>query len=263
MKNAHFPNQIELVSLAKQAGEIMRKNFVSGMEREWKEDQTPLTKSDLKINRLVIEWIQNKYPHITVIGEEESRIIENSEYVVLVDPIDGTVPFCQGVPVSTFCISILKNSIPVVAVIHEPFTNRTWSAEKGMGTTLNNTPVQVSKNRIFSQSTISIIWWKNSIGNLHKVCNEIIEKDAKWFNLCSVAIAGGLISSGDLAASIFPGQKIWETAAMQLLVEEAGGIATDLYGNKLVYGADMNISGHVMSNGLIHEKLIEIITQVN
>lgn len=263
MKTEHFPNQTQLVGMAYQAGEIMRKAFVPGMKREWKEDHTPLTESDTAINRLVIAQLEHDYPHITVIGEEESRIVEDSEYLVLVDPIDGTIPFCQGIPASTFCISVLKNGVPIVAVIHDPYCNRTWSAEKGRGTMLNGEPVRVSEHGALAQSTVSIMWWKGSIGNLNKVCDEIVDSNAKWLNLCSVAIAGGLIASGDLAASIFPGQKAWETAAMQLLVEEAGGTATDLYGNKLVYGKDLKIPGHIMSNGRIHDELVAMVTRAN
>ena len=241
----------------------MRNAFAPGMQYEWKEDHTPITESDTVINRLVIAQLKRDYPHITVIGEEESCIVDNSEYLVLVDPIDGTIPFCQGIPASTFCISVLKNGIPIVAVIHDPYCNRTWSAEKGCGTTLNGKPIRVSNQNKLAQSTISIMWWKGSIANLNKVCDEIVDSNAKWINLCSVAIAGGLIASGDLTASIFPGQKTWETAAMQLLVEEAGGTATDLYGNKLMFGKDLKIPGHIISNGHIHDKLVAMVARTN
>ena len=237
--------------------------FASGMKREWKEDGTPLTESDTTINRLVIAQLERDYPHITVIGEEESRIVEGSEYLVLVDPIDGTIPFCQGIPVSTFCISVLKNGVPIIAVIHDPYCNRMWFAEKGFGAMLNGEPIRVSERATLAQSTLSIVWWEGSIGNLDKACHELVDRKVKWLNLCSVAITGGLIASGDLAASIFPGQKAWETATMQLLVEEAGGVATDLNGNKLVYGKDLKIHGHVMSNGHIHDDLLSIVARAN
>lgn len=263
MNRSHYPDRNCLVDLALVAGEIMRKAFAPGMKREWKEDCTPVTESDIAINRLVIEQLERDYPHITVIGEEKSRIVEDGEYYVLVDPIDGTIPFCCGIPASTFCISVIRNRVPIVAVIHDPYCNRTWSAEKGWGAMLNGEPVRVSEQGTLAQSTVSIIWWKGSIGNLNKVCDELVERNAKWLNLCSVAIIGGLISSGDMTASIFSGLKAWETAAMQLLVEEAGGVATDLYGNKLVYGPDLCIPGHVMSNRHIHDDLLAMIARAN
>ncbi len=259
MSTKHFPDSTYLRCLGIKAGRTMRKAFKPGMKREWKEDHTPLTKSDKAINRMVIADLKRDYPHITVIGEEESRIVKDSEYVVLVDPIDGTIPFCQGIPAATFCISVLKNRVPIVAVVHDPYCKRTWYAEKGRGTMLNAEPVRVSERATLAQSTVSIMWWCGSIGNLDKVCRELVERHVKWLNLCSVAITGGLIASSDLEASIFPGEKAWETAAMQLLVEEAGGVATDLYGNKLVYGEDLKIPGHIMSSGHIHDQLVGLV----
>ncbi len=264
MKTEHFPGQTYLVGLAYQAGKFMCGFFGAGVECEWKPDTTPLTEADKIINRMVIDELQRDYPHITVIGEEESRIVEGSEYVVLVDPIDGTIPFCHNIAASTFCISVLKNGVPIVAVIHDPYCNRTWFAEKGRGTMLNGEPVGVSDQTTLAKSTVSLIWWGGSIGNLDRVCRELMDEKAKWLNLCSVAITAGLIASGNLVASIFPGQNALETAAMQLIVEEAGGIATDLYGNKLAYNADLEIKGHLISNnGHIHERLLGIIARAN
>lgn len=255
----HYPDLSELLGMSFQAGDIMRGAFAPGMMCEWKADNTPCTVFDKSINRLVIKRIKHKYPHVSVIGEEETYGPEDSEYTVLLDPIDGTIPFCHGVPVSTFCISLLKNRVPIVAVVSDPFHNRTWSAEKGCGTTLNGVRVKVTNCQRLAQSTVSIMWWKGAIGNLHKVCNELVDRNVTWLNLSSVAIAGGLISSRDLEASIFPGEKSWETAAMQLLVEEAGGTATDLYGKKLVYSKGLKIPGHIMSNGYIHDDLVAIV----
>jgi len=62
-----------------------------------------------------------------------------------------------------------------------------------------------------------------------------------------------------LDATIFPGQDGWETAAMQVIIEEAGGKVTDIYGNKMVYGPKSEISGHIASNGLIHDKLVALV----
>lgn len=242
----------------------MRANFASGMKCEWKEDHTPLTVSDTSINQLVVEEFEREFPHITVTGEEGSRAGDENEYEVLLDPIDGTIPFGHGVPASTFCISVLKNRVPIAAVVHDPFLHRTWSAEKGKGTKLNGEPVHISDQVHLARSTVSIMWWKGAIGNLDKVCGDLVTSNVKWINLCSVAITGGLISSSDLEASIFPGEKAWETAAMQLLVEEAGGVATDLFGNKLVYGhQEHKIPGHIMSNGHIHDELVAMVARAN
>ena len=88
-----------------------------------------------------------------------------------------------------------------------------------------------------------------------------MDAGAKWMNFASVAVFGGLIASGQIEASIFPGQKAWETGAMQVIVEEAGGKVTDIYGKPMRYGPNGEIEGHIVSNGWIHDELVEIVRE--
>ncbi len=261
MAIARYPKKAQLVNLAKTAGKIMEENFCLGMKISWKADNTPITEFDTRINRLVISWFAQEFPEISVIGEEESKIVKNSEYTALVDPIDGTVPFCHGIPVSTFCLSIIdnKNGRPVIGVIHDPFLKRTWHAEAGKGAFFNGKPARVSNRSAISNSLVSIMWWNTAKFNLCKACNLLVRKKAHCLNLFSVAICGGLIASGEMAASIFPSVHAWETAAMEIIVAEAGGKATDLYGDKIKYSGNSKISGHIISNGLIHDELVAIV----
>jgi fructose-1,6-bisphosphatase/inositol monophosphatase family enzyme len=75
----------------------------------------------------------------------------------------------------------------------------------------------------------------------------------------SIAYLGALVSSGKLEGTIFPSSKGWETAAIQLLVEEAGGKVTDIYGNAMQYGPEGQINGHIVSNGSVHDELLKIV----
>ncbi|MBI3626632.1 hypothetical protein HY224_01135, partial [Candidatus Uhrbacteria bacterium] len=90
------------LQLAKEAGQIIRTNFVLGMKKEWKKDNTPVTETDLRINQMVIERINSAWPGHGVLAEEGNKLIEGgSEFVWVCDPIDGTIPFSYGIPVST------------------------------------------------------------------------------------------------------------------------------------------------------------------
>ena len=98
----NYPDASYLCELAEKCGEIIVANFNLGMKKEWKSDDTPLTVTDTAINREVCAVLLRDYPHICVIGEEESRNVENAEFTVLCDPVDGTIPFSHGIPISTF-----------------------------------------------------------------------------------------------------------------------------------------------------------------
>jgi histidinol-phosphatase len=260
----HFPDSQYLCRLAAEAGKIITKNFQLGMAFEMKEDDTPVTKADIAVNKLVIQSLSKDFPHIQVISEEGSRYIPSAEYTVLCDPIDGTLPFTLGIPISAFCISVLKNGKPIKAVIYDPFLKRIWSATRGKGCYLrigNTEPreVRVSRRDTIHRSNVCIIWWKNSPYHLDDVCKILQECGANWINPCSIAYFGGLTASGELDATIFPGQKAWETAAMDLIVTEAGGKATDIYGYEIHYGLGGSIKGHIISNGEIHDELVTLV----
>ncbi|MHB8136529.1 MAG: inositol monophosphatase family protein [Anaerolineaceae bacterium] len=263
MRKQHFPDTRYLDFLAKEAGEIITSNFQLGMKKEWKEDATPLTASDTQINELVIERFKHDYPHICVIGEEGSCQVDGAEYQVLCDPIDGTFPFCMGAPICAFCITVLKGDNPLSAVIYDPFMNRLWHANARGGAFLNNDPIRVSERNSVKGSMTCMVWWGGSGYNLHTVCEKIMNAGGKWMNPASIAYFGGLVASGEMEATIFPGPYGWETAAMSLIVEEAGGRATDLFGNPLRYGTDgkMQSCGHIISNGAVHDELMKLVAE--
>lgn len=262
-----YPSLTYLKDLATIAGNITRTNFSLGMAREWKSDETPVTAADTQINSMVIESIDRSYPLVQVIGEEGSKIVADARYTVLCDPVDGTIPFSLGLPISTFCISVFEGRKPIMGLIYDPFQDRMWFAEKGQGAWLQTTGlraqkvgrIKVSERSTVNRSNICMIWWKEAPYHLHDVCGLLMNAGGHWINPASLAICGGLIASGTMEGSIFPNDKAWETGAMQVIVEEAGGKVTDIYGNEMVYGPNWEIKGHIVSNGLIHDQLVEMV----
>lgn len=254
-----YPDTSYLREIAVQAGGLMDKGFQLGMKRELKSDNTPITDTDTAINRFVCGMIEHDFPHVRVIGEEGNYDVPDAEYTVLCDPVDGTFPFCRGTPISSFVISVIKGNQPLAAVIYDPFMDRMWHATKGRGAYLNNQRVRVSDHDTVNRSNICMIWWHKAPFNLHAVAAKLMDAGAVWQNPLSIAYFGGLLASGEQDATIFPGLKGWETAAMQLIVEEAGGKVTDIHGNPMVYGPKGEINGHIISNGLIHDDLVQIV----
>lgn len=258
MRKKDYPDHPYLYELAIKAGEIIIKNF-GNVKSETKKDGTPLTIADIAINELVVDSISRDFPDVSIISEEGNHEIGNVEYRVFCDPLDGTIPFCLGLPISTFCISVLKGNAPLIAFIYDPFCKRMWHAIKGKGSFLNGKKVKVSQFDQISGSNLCMIWWRNSRYNLNAVCAKLMEAKGNWINPASIAYPGGLVASGNLDGTIFPGQKGWETTAMHLIIEEAGGKVTDIFGKKMSYGPKGEINGHITSNGLIHDKLVALV----
>ena len=97
-------------NLAKGAEEIALKYFGFDVENTWKQDNTPLTKADTEINDFVIKAVNETFPSHSIYGEEKSDTKENSPYVWVCDPIDGTMPFSCGLPIFTFSLALVDTS---------------------------------------------------------------------------------------------------------------------------------------------------------
>jgi myo-inositol-1(or 4)-monophosphatase len=94
-------------AVAAESAEIALKYFSFETETTWKGDNTPLTVADTEINDLVIKRINEAYPEHSIYGEEKSDIKENSQYIWVCDPIDGTMAFSCGLPIFVFSIALV------------------------------------------------------------------------------------------------------------------------------------------------------------
>jgi myo-inositol-1(or 4)-monophosphatase len=252
-----------LENLALEAGIIIRNGFnqLSKTDSLWKEDDTPVTEADTTVNNLVLETFREHYPQVSVIAEEGSNEFE-SDWLVYCDPIDGTFPYATGMPISTFCLSVLHKGVPQQAVIYDPFNNRMYTAEKGKGAFMNGNLLKVSDHKALSIKThIHLIWWKSAQFNLDRLCHKLVMGGVPWMNYCTVGILGGLIASGQFEVSVFPGNKLWETAAMGLIVEEAGGKCTDMFGQPIDYLRNGEMKGHLITNGFLHDEMVQVIKE--
>lgn len=241
-------------SLASRAGDIMRTNFLKGVQADWKGDNTPVTAADLSINALVLEEVQNKFPTHSFIGEEGSNLKE-SESVWVCDPIDGTIPFSSGYPTFAFSLALVERGTPVVGVIYDPILDRLAEAERGGGTKINGVRTSVSTEQTLSNR--SMVSWHISKPSSTKdaLVKNLTERQCRMPKFYSTVYAGLLVSMGTLTAEIYGSTKPWDAAAVKIIVEEAGGKVTDLDGNDQRY--DGTIKGFVASNGIVHDELIQ------
>lgn len=236
----------------------MKENFVLGMKKEWKEDGTPLTATDIKINQIVLNAIQKRYPDHSVVSEEGSKLLPQREYTWVCDPLDGTIAFSHGYPLFTFSIALLRYGESVLGVIYDPIGNRLVSATKGKGAFLNDKKISVSKEKyIFKTSFIDA----NCDFKLSVLRDALIKKTGCYVStLYSTCIGSLLVASGEFLAEIYEYNHPWDGAAAKIIVEEAGGKVTDLLGKEQNY--DQKINGYIASNGFVHKELVDIITSI-
>lgn len=243
-------------NLAKQAGEIIRTNFKLGQEKSYKSDNSPVTEVDIAINKLVIEAIAQQYPDHSILGEEQSTEL-TSEYVWVCDPIDGTIPFSSGLPLSTFSLALTHKGEVILGVVYDPYMDRLFTAVKGEGALLNGQPIKVSDAATLDKGLVNLSGWTNVPYDAYRLAKSIHDASATIFCIRSSVMAGMLVGCGEFVAQIFGGKTPWDVAAIKIIVEEAGGKVTSIDGGEQRY--DGEIKGALVTNGKVHDELLEMI----
>lgn len=249
------------IDLAQQAGEIIRSNFKMGMPKEWKKDNTPLTAADLTINKLVEKAVANIFPEHGLIAEEGGNFNEQAEYVWLCDPIDGTIPFAHGLPTCAFSLALVKNGEAILGVIYDPFLDRLAFAEKGHGTFINNQPVKVSAQTDLSKALIGLSSWSSAMYDFVHIFKIVSDQGGKVINCGSIVYSGMLVASGDFLVNLWPGNTPWDIAAIKIIVEEAGGKVTDIFGKEQKYNGPIN--GALITNGKLHQTFVKMMKGID
>jgi len=236
--------------VAGEAGLIMQKYYRADQQVETKSDDTPVTIADKEVNQLIIDRVKAEFPDHGVLGEELIYKSEREKLWVC-DPIDGTPAFIYHIPTFMFSLALVIDGVPTVGLAFNALTGDTYTAVKGEGAFRGDQPLRVS----------SRAWGKTSrvIGAFKNILPEqgLIERGVKTIVGYSVVFKGCLIAEGSVDGRVWDGNGAHDIAAVKLIVEEAGGKVTGLDGNEQRY--DRPINGAVMSNGIIHEELLNLI----
>lgn len=245
------------VDVAYQAGKIMLKYFNQNNGASYKGDKTIVTLADTEINSYLIEKVKEKYPNHAVDGEEEQS--GKSNFVWVCDPVDGTAMYARHIPVAVFSLALVINGVPNIGVVYDPFTDNLYTAIKGKGAYKNNEKISVNNYTLDNIQTVCHCdMWSKAQYNVCKVFEEL-RKKTRLNDIGSITRASCCVATGDYSLAIFTGtkHKHCDIAAIKVIVEEAGGKVTDLLGNEQRY--DQSIKGALISNGIVHDEVIETI----
>ena len=243
--------------MAYEAGKIMKKYFIEDNGASYKYDQTIVTKADTEINNLLIQKVKDKYSTHSVDGEEEQ--FGKSDYVWVCDPVDGTAMYARHIPVAVFSLALVIDGVPTVGVVYDPFTDNLYSAIKNGGAYRNNQPIHVNNISLDDMKSVSNYdLWPEAEYNLWDSLKELGKK-TYFVSIGSVIRACMCVANGDFNVAIFPGtiHKNCDIAAAKIIVEEAGGKVTNLFGNEQRY--DESIKGAIISNSLVHDEVLMVL----
>ena len=243
------------VKAAKEAGKILLDNFKKPIKVKSKEDKSLVTNIDLAAERKIVELIKEKYPQDNILSEENKFKISDSDFRWIIDPLDGTHNYIHQIELFGTSIALeFKNEI-ILGVIYLPVTKKLYVAEKNKGTYLNGRRINVSQRKLENSTMV----YDSSIRYNKKPALSTLEKIAdRVFNirmLGSSVYHLSYIAEGKIDLDIEFNDKLWDFAAGLLLIEEAGGKATNFAGKKW----NSKTKGYIASNGIIHRDVLKII----
>ena len=221
--------------VAYEAGKIMIKYFTTNNGASYKGDNTIVTLADKDINSYLIEKVKERFPTHSVDGEEEK--FSKSKYVWVCDPVDGTAMYARHIPVAVFSLALVIDGISTVGVVYDPFTKNLYSAVLGSGAYKNDEKIVVNDILLDDMRSVSHYdMWPESKYNVFNSIKKLGEK-TYFVGIGSIMRACMCVANGEFNLAIFPGteHKNCDIAAVKVIVEEAGGKVTDLFGNEQYY----------------------------
>lgn len=251
------------VHAAKQAGQVTLKYFgkLDPEQRRSKADGTPVTIADRESETLLRERITERYPDDAILGEEFDDKPGTSGYRWIIDPIDGTISFVQGVPLYGTMLACLHDNEPIIGVIHMPALDETVYAANALGCWHQRgqqAPVRAalsttaSPSEAIINSTSLSYFTTPQLRGLYDQLDEICRCSRGW----SDCYAWVLLATGRVDAVIEPDLKLWDFAAAIPIVQESGGIWSDLAGN-----ASLGVSQILAGNPALHAALLSVCTE--
>ncbi len=240
--------------VALQAGTIMKKYFMRKYISSYKGDKTIVTLADKEINAYLVKRVKEKFPAHCVDGEEEQ--FGKSKYVWVCDPVDGTAMYARGIPVAVFSLALVIDGTSTIGVVYDVFTDNLYYGAKGCGAYQNGEKISVNNYELEDMKSVSHYdMWPEAEYNLFSTIQDLGKK-TYFVGLGSVIRASVCVASGEFVSVIFPGtkHKNCDIAAVKVIVEEAGGKVTDLFGNEQRY--DENINGAIITNGKVHNDIL-------
>jgi len=255
--NNNYEREMQVaIDLARQAGEIMLEYFVDDQKTEYKEDGSPVTVADKLINSMVIKELSEKFPEYGVIGEEESNTDFGMGTKWFCDPIDGTIAYTWRVPTSMFSLGLVVDGEPVLGVAYDPYLKNMYTGIKNQHSYCNDQILKVSNKKLNEGILATTADSKRISRGVHYI--QKLADTATHLATYSGAVNKAVhVAKGDFVGYIEEMVNGHDVAAVEVILEGAGGRITDLKGNKLDYSKP--IKGAVVSNGLVHDQLLKII----
>ena len=258
------------LELAREAGAVILDLYEGPLDIQQKagaNDREPVTQADTLANEIIVARLRQEFPDDGILAEESidtSHRLDKAR-VWMIDPLDGTTGFIDGNGDFAVQIGLTENGACVLGVVYQPLTGVLYRAVRGGGTWIERPDFPPERGRVSDHQEISTMRLAASRSHRSPRMDKVVQAFGLKEEILrgSVGIKVGLIveQQCDLYVHLSPRTKQWDTCAPEVILHEAGGCVTDLFGSPLRYNhADVqNRNGVVASNGVAHNRIVELL----
>lgn len=246
------------ISAAREAGKLLNENFQKAKKMSFKGEKDIVTDIDIKAEKIILDLITSQFPDHNILSEEAGSIIrDDSPYLWIIDPIDGTVNYYHRMNPYRVGICLLENKQLVLNVLYDPTKDELYIAQKGKGAFLNDTKMQVSANADIKNSVVLANLSSRreprvaTLKIIEKMFGEVMRMRVYGSSLAQMSY----IATGKADAFFDVSIKPWDFLPAVLLIEEAGGKVTDIKGGEITPESTSVIA----TNGKVHDQILKLL----
>jgi len=228
----------ELIQLCKSVGNFIREqiDLVNPKDIVHKEMNSLVSYVDQEAEKMLVTELQRIIPETSFITEEQTIDQTEGSLIWIIDPLDGTTNFLQKIPLFSISVALMENGVITLGIVYEIMQDLAYTAIKGQGAWINNQPIQVAQKTELKEAIVAtgFPYDRDESFDLNmKILQYVILQSRGIRRLGSAALDLAYVASGKLDIYYEKSLNIWDIAAGSLLVEEAGGIITDMQGESL------------------------------
>lgn len=241
---------------ARTGGQTLIEKFHAARDIRSKGLRDIVTDADVASQEAIVAIIRQHFPDHGLLSEEGLSANDDSDYIWVIDPLDGTVNYAHCLPAFAVSVGLVAHGEPLVGIVFDPLRDYLFVAERGQGATLNGQPIHVSACANMANAVVGLDWARaptlrarvlDSLNQVAPVVGTVRAIGSAVLALCYVA-------AGWLDAYFHFALQVWDSAAAGLIVREAGGALTDPHGAAWTYTQPACVA----SNGIIHSTMLDL-----
>lgn len=244
------------IQAAKEAGNFLFTNLGRAKIVKEKTKNNYVTDADIKSEKIITSLIEKNFSNHEILAEESGKTKKKSDYLWLIDPLDGTHNYAASIPIYAVSVALYYKNRPIIGVINLPHQNEIYEAEAGKGAYLNKKIIRVSRiNSLKDAFILPETNFRVKKSEKFRILKITLNQTKRVRLFGAIVFQLAYVAAGRVEGVIGQTGYPWDYAAGALIVQEAGGKSTNLKGEKY------NIKDQylVATNGKIHNQLLKLI----